>query len=70
MHPVTLTEHDNRLGITTDIDDRNVINDICDYYQRSNWFISAYRACDNIILDKLHMNHCMHMYGCELWYLN
>jgi len=56
--------------IATDIHDRNVIDNICEFYQRSNWLISDFSACDSITLDKLHMTYCMHMYGCELWNLN
>ena len=41
-----------------------------DLYQRSNWVISDFRACDSNTLDNLHRTYCMHMYGCELWDLN
>ena len=43
---------------------------VSDLYQRSNWVISDFRACDSNILDYLHRTYCMHMYGCELWDLN
>ena len=52
------------------INDRHIIENICDLYQRSNLLISQFRSCNNETLDKLHMTYCMHMYGCELWNLN
>ena len=56
--------------VSTDIEDRNIIADVCDLYQRSNLLISDFRACDSITLDSLHKIHCMHMYGSEIWNLN
>ena len=52
--------------ISTNITDRNIIDNICDLYQRSNRVISDFRACDSNALDSLHRTYCMHMYGCEL----
>ena len=43
---------------------------VCDLYQRSNLIISQFRSCDSETLDRLHKTYCMHMYGCELWYLS
>ena len=36
--PVTVVNKDKHLGntISTDIDDRNIISNVCDFYQRSN----------------------------------
>ena len=52
------------------IADRNITENVCDLYKRSNWIISDFRACDSSTLDSLHRTYCMHMYGCELWDLN
>ena len=52
--------------ISTNITDRNIIDNICDLYQRSNRVISDFRVCDSNALDSLHITYCMHMYGCEL----
>ena len=53
--------------VSTDIEDRNIIADVCDLYQRSNLLISDFRVhvCDNITLDSLHKIYCMHMYVCN-----
>ena len=56
--------------ISTNIHDRNIIGSVSDLYQRSNWVISDFRACDSNTLDNLHRTYCIHMYGCELWDLN
>ena len=63
---------DKHLGnyISTDIADRNIVHNVYDLYQRSNWVISDFRVCDSSTLDSLHRTYCMHMYGCELWDLN
>ena len=56
--------------ISTNITDRNIIDNICDLYQRSNRVISDFRVCDSNALDSLHRTYCMHTYGCELWDLS
>ena len=63
---------DKHLGnyISTDIADRNIVDNVYDLYQRTNWAISDFRMCDSSTLDSLHRTYCMHMYGCELWDLN
>ena len=63
---------DKHLGnyISTNIADRNIVDNVYDLYQRSNWVISDFRVCDSSTLDCLHRTYCMHMYGCELWDLN
>ena len=70
--PVTVVNKDKHLGntISTDIYDRNIISNVCDFYQRSNSVISDFSICDSETLDKVHSTFCMHMYGCELWNLN
>ena len=68
--PITCVDSEKHLGnyIATDIYDRNIMNSVCDFYQRSNSIINGFRVCDNIeTLDTLHYTFCMHMYGCELW---
>ena len=69
---VTVVDQDLHLGniISTDINDRCILTNVCDFYQRSNWLISDFRSCDSPSLDGLHMTYCMNMYGCELWNLN
>ena len=69
---VSIVENEKHLGnyVSTDIEDRNIIADVCDLYQRSNFLISDFRVCDSITLDSLHKIYCMHMYGSELWNLN
>ena len=52
------------------IADRNIIDNICDLYQKSNRVISDFRVCDSNTLDSLHRTYWMHLYGCELWDLN
>ena len=70
--PVTVVNKDKHLGntISTDIYDRNIISNVCDFYQRSNNVISDLSICDSETLDKVHPTFFMHMYGCELWNLN
>ena len=65
--PVTVVNKDKHLGntISTDIYDRNIISNVCDFYQRSNSVISDFSICDSETLDKVHSTFCMHMYGCE-----
>ena len=69
---IPVVDSDKHLGnyISTNITDRNIIDNICDLYQRSNRVISDFRVCDSNALDSLHRTYCMHMYGCELWDLN
>ena len=69
---IPVVDSDKHLGnyISTNITDRNIIDNICDLYQRSNSVISDFRVCDSNALDSLHRTYCMHMYGCELWDLN
>ena len=52
--------------MSTDIYDRSIISNVCDFYQRSNSAISAFGICDSETLDKIHSTFCMHMHGCEL----
>ena len=63
---------DKHLGnyISTNIADRNMVDNVYDLYQRSNWVIIDFRVCHSSTLDSLHRTYCMHMYGCELWDLN
>ena len=70
--PVTVVNKDKHLGNTrsTDIYNRNIISNVCEFYQRSNSVISDFSICDSETLDKVHSTFCMHMYGCELWNLN
>ena len=56
--------------ISTNIVDRDITENVCDLYKRSNWVISDFRVCDSSTLYSLHRAYCMHMYGCELWDLN
>ena len=66
---IPVVDSDKHLGnyISTNITDRNIINNICDLYQRSNGVINDFRVCDSNALDSFHRTYCMHMYGCELW---
>ena len=67
----SVVDSNNHLGnyISTNITDRNIIDNICDLYQKSNRVISDFRVCDSNALDSLHRTYCMHMHGCELWNL-
>ena len=69
---ITVVDSDKHLRnyISTNITDRNIIDNICDLYQRSNRVISDFRVCHSNALDSPHRTYCMHMYGCELWDLN
>ena len=69
--PVNVVNKDKHLRntITTDIYDRNILNNVCDFYQGNNSVISDFSICDSETLDKVHSTFCMHMYGCELWNL-
>ena len=48
--------------------DRNIISNVCDFYQKSNSLISDSSNCDSETLDKTHF--CMYVNGCEVWNLN
>ena len=52
---------DKHLGnyISTNIADRNIVDNVYDLYQRSNWVISDFRVCDSSTLDSLHRTYCM-----------
>ena len=65
--PVTVVNKDKHLAnyISTDIYGRNIISNVCDFYQRNNSVISDFGIYDT--LGKIHSTFCMHMYGCELW---
>ena len=67
--PVTVVDKDRHLGnyISTDIYDRNIVSNVCDFYQRSNSVISDFGICDSETLDKIQFTFYMPMYGCELW---
>ena len=66
---LTVVHKDKHLGnyISDSINERHILNNICDLYQRSNLFIIQFRSCDSETLDRLHETYCMHTYGCELW---
>ena len=53
---VTVVNKDKHLGnyISTDIYDRNIISNVCVFYQRSNSVISDFSICDGKTLDKIH----------------
>ena len=71
--PVSVVLKDKHLGnyiSSFNDNDRHIIENTCDLYQRSNLLISQFRPCNSETLDRLHMTYCMHMYGCELWNLN
>ena len=70
--PVSVVFKVKHLGnyILSSINDRHIIENTCNLYQRSNLFISQFRSCNSETLDRLNMTYCMHMYGCELWNLN
>ena len=71
---IPVVDSDKHLGnyISTNITDRNIIDNICDLYQRStsNRVISDFIVCDSSALDGLHRTYCMHICGYELWDLN
>ena len=68
---ISIVNSDVHLGnyISSDIHDRNIINNVCDFYQRSNSIIHDFYVCDSETLDSIHSTFSMHMYGCELWNL-
>ena len=53
--PVTVVNKDKHLGnyISTNTNDRNIISNVCDFYQRSNSVISDFGICDSETLDKI-----------------
>ena len=69
---VSIEEHEQDFGnyVSTNINERNNIANVCDLFQRSNLVISDFRVCDSETLDCLHKTYCMNMYGSELWDLN
>ena len=70
---VSVVFKDKHLGnyVSSSINDRHIIENACDLYQRSNLLISQFRpCCSEPDFDNLHMIYCMHMYGCELWNVN
>ena len=68
--PVSVVFKDKHLGnyISSSINDKHIIENTCDLYQRSNLLISQFRPWDSENLDRLHMTYCMHMHGCEYKY--
>ena len=54
---IPVVESDKHLGnyISTNIHDRNIIGSVSDLYQRSNWVISDFRACDSNTLDVIYL---------------
>ena len=52
--PVVDSDKHLKNYISTNITDRNVIDNICDLCQRSNRVISDFRVCDSNALDSLH----------------
>ena len=69
---IPVVQQDKHLGnfISSDIYDRNIYANVCDFYQRSHGVVNDFRSCDSYTLDCLHRTYCMHMYSCELWNLN
>ena len=69
---IPVVDYDKHFGnyISTNITDKNIIDNICDLYQGSNRVISDFRVCDSNAVDSLHRTYCIHMNGCELWDLN
>ena len=65
--PAPVVNRDKHLGnyISTDIYDKNIISNVCAFYQRSNNVISDFGICDGKTLDKIHSTFCMHMHSCE-----
>ena len=54
--------------MSTDLNDRNTLANVCDLYHRGSSVIADYNhACDSETLDSLHSTLCIHMYGSELW---
>ena len=73
--PVSVVHKDKHLSnyISDSIHDRQILNNVCDLYQRSNLIISQFRSCDSETLDRLHNAQNLlyaHMYSCELWNLS
>ena len=67
---ISVVDSDEHLGnyISTNITDRNIIDNICDLFQKSNRVIRDFRVYDSKALVSLHKTYCMHiMNGCELW---
>ena len=55
--PVLVVFKDKHLGNynSSSINDRHIIENTCDLYQRSNLLISQFRPCNSETLDRLHM---------------
>ena len=60
---ILIVSHDRHLGnfISTDILNRNMIDYVSDFYQRSNW------ACDSTTLVDLYRTFGLHLYSCQLF---
>ena len=67
---VHVVSHDKHLSnfISADILGSNMIDYVSDFYQRSNWVISDFRARGSNTLDGLHTcrTSCLHVYGYKL----
>ena len=59
--PVVDSDKHLRNYISTNVTDKNIIDNICDLYQRSNRVISDFRVCDSNALYSLHRIYCMTM---------
>ena len=62
--PITIINSDKYSGnfISSDIQDRNVISSVCNFYQRRNRIISDFSSCNSESLDSLYNTFCMHMW--------
>ena len=59
---ISVVDSDKHLGnfISANIVDRNITENVCNLYKRSNWVISDFRVCDSSTLDNLHRTYlCM-----------
>ena len=63
---ISIVTNDVHLGnyVSADIYDRNIMNNVCDFYQRSNSIMNDLNLCDSETLDNIHSTFSMHMYGC------
>ena len=66
---IPVVSRDRHLGSfnSTAMLDRNMIDHVSDFYQRSYWIISDFMGCDYTTLDNLHRNFRLHLHGCELY---
>ena len=64
---VLLVSHETYLGncIGTDIFDREIIQSVCAFNQRSNHLITDFSMIDSFSLYKLNSNYCISLYGCD-----